>query len=373
MLDQRRTRDLIFALALLLSFSASCRDLTLPAPATARVANATAELSLGKAGEVVVLQEDVGGANYLQLHLVVHAPRPLRDARLSVETASGKEVDSLPLNGVVGVHEFWSKTIAGKNFRLSVLGSTDPSARVVVKEVYRDSKPAEVLSIVGPDNREKLADLDKNADKTLLAKARATGRLLFYRDGDGYVCTAFFIGGRQMMTNEHCLSESAGCLSGVVWFDYLAGESVPGESQRHCTRVIASSAEYDYAVFELDTAPPAGIEPVVFGRKPPKVGDALIVIEHPRGEVEQVSRKECKAHSAEVDGNGAKTDFQHECDTLNGSSGSGVFTTDFRIVGLHHLGFDTADPADQQYNRAVGITGLLAALKTRNIAVQTAP
>ena len=67
-------------------------------------------------------------------------------------------------------------------------------------------------------------------------------------------------------------------------------------------------------------------------------GEELFIIQHPAGETKQISMNECAVSRPVADGRAAATDFAHTCDTLGGSSGSPVFTTDGRLVGLHHYG-----------------------------------
>ncbi len=58
-----------------------------------------------------------------------------------------------------------------------------------------------------------------------------------------------------------------------------------------------------------------------------------------------------------------KTDFEHRCDTLGGSSGSPVLDrASLNVVGLHHLGFLEGDTP---VNRAVLIADVLAKIRTQ--------
>ena len=84
------------------------------------------------------------------------------------------------------------------------------------------------------------------------------------------------------------------------------------------------------------------------------------MVEHPAGEAKQVSRIDCKAIANPVAGRATRTDFTHNCDTLGGSSGSGLLDSQLMVVGLHHFGIGGDEP---KFNRAVRVEPIVAKLR----------
>ncbi len=74
----------------------------------------------------------------------------------------------------------------------------------------------------------------------------------------------------------------------------------------------------------------------------PKVGDEVIIIQHPYGDQKQIAL----SHNTVVFTDGKR--LQYLTDTAEGSSGSPVFNTEWQVVGLHHAGGWLHDPGTKQ-------------------------
>jgi hypothetical protein len=221
--------------------------------------------------------------------------------------------------------------------------------------------PTEKQSISGTRQLTPLAD----APFRIKGLGRPVARLRFMVPGQGQAtCTAFLVGARLMLTNEHCISTDEERDSALVDYDYdFAGSPTTGA---RVARIVATDPGLDYTLLELATEPPGGIGRTYFApatfqwNAPPRLHPRFLV-QHPSGEPRQVSMADCQL--AGVDRVGVKkddkSDFGHKCDTLGGSSGSPVMDwTTGLVVGLHHFGFLAGSP--DPVNQAVAFRRVLA-------------
>ena len=172
---------------------------------------------------------------------------------------------------------------------------------------------------------------------------RSVGRLDVLTDqGVGY-CTAFIVSDKYLLTNHHCVPGPEGLTIQSVQF--VAGYVETGV--REGTRTysvnavpVESSEALDYAVLEVFGNPSEdwGTLPLL----PMEIGAdthgglPLLIIGHPIRLALHISRKECRAALRNPVSAGK---LRHTCDTLQGNSGSPVFSEDLRaVIALHHAG-----------------------------------
>lgn len=179
---------------------------------------------------------------------------------------------------------------------------------------------------------------------------RAVGRLdVAFSRGVGY-CTAFLISDRYLMTNAHCLEGGQ-----VQSINFIAGYVESGiEDGTRTYNVgttpveISPSSDLDFAILQVFGNPAAEWGTLeLAAREIDETRDAgmpLMVLGHPVFQVAPVpvpqalyvSRKECRATDSKPL---AGKQMRHTCDTLNGNSGSPVFSDDSRqVIALHHAG-----------------------------------
>jgi hypothetical protein len=197
--------------------------------------------------------------------------------------------------------------------------------------------------------------------------SKSVARLRFILPGQGEAtCTAFAVGARLMLTNQHCIASPEAATSAVADFNYDVDGGQP--IRVRVEKIVANSATLDYTLIQLVGDPPAGAGRLFFASAVPAPPDLLpvFIIQHPSGLPKHVSIADC--HIAGLDKVGVaqnvKSDFGHFCDTLGGSSGSPVL--DWKtglIVGLHHYGFlaGMIDPV----NQAVYQSRILADIQTQ--------
>jgi hypothetical protein len=170
-------------------------------------------------------------------------------------------------------------------------------------------------------------------------------------------CTAFLVGARLLLTNQHCITNETELLSTLVDFNYDNTGSTP--SGVRLEKIAAQSRELDYALVRLSEDPPgAGRLHFAPSDEHDRDKQPLLIIQHPGGQPKHVSMKDCHISGLGLVGVDVsqRSDFGHACDTLGGSSGSPVIDWNTRlVVGLHHFGFlpGAKDPVNQAVMRTL--------------------
>ncbi|HKV77602.1 MAG TPA: serine protease [Candidatus Sulfotelmatobacter sp.] len=253
--------------------------------------------------------------------------------------------------------DFWSEEMTSP-IEVTVITPTPTAAlKLEIDRVAEATNPSAPASIVGEDDRVKF-DYGNGITAEMRQWSKSVARLRFVGDDGGeWLCTAFLVSPTLMLTNHHCVNSDTELRSALADFDYVVG--VPPSAPSTFSKLVLTNVALDYSLMRLSS--PSQYSPLLFGADP-KNNDTLVLIEHPAGEVKQVSILDCRVEGATLDGisqNG--TDFGHRCDTLGGSSGSPVLKAG-KIVGLHHLGVDPSGSI--LVNRAVKISLLLSDIKS---------
>jgi len=294
----------------------------------------------------------------LRLHFTIIEQPSEPSWHLEVASASGARQQLRP---DPDERDFWTAEIPGSSATVEMFttAATVP-VKLIIDRVAVGRTPITPQSIFGADQRE-LYRVQPDPIRTL---GRSVVRLQFVDDVKKkvFVCTGFLVfTSAHLLTNEHCINSDAEMKSALVDFDFDGG----GIATRtvKLSKFLMSDAALDFSLLQL--AEPA--DRAVLTLKPgvDTDGRPLLVIEHPGGEVKQVSFRDCAVKGPKRPGaSSAMTDFGHTCDTLGGSSGSPVFdTTGFTVVGLHHFGFFDGDP--NPVNQAVHIALVIEAIKKR--------
>jgi len=182
---------------------------------------------------------------------------------------------------------------------------------------------------------------------------RSVGRVVI-RSGSGSVLgygTGFLISPRLLITNNHVLADASEAANSTVQFDFV---EVDAGQQQSITEVnllpstfFATDVHLDYTVVAIE--PPSGGDtasqqrgwsPLVAPSGKLIVGEPVNVIQHPGGQLQQISIRENEI----VDVVG---DFLHyAADTLQGSSGALVANDQWQVGALHHAGVPKRDGDD---------------------------
>jgi V8-like Glu-specific endopeptidase len=257
--------------------------------------------------------------------------------------------------------EFWSDVIEGDFLKVEIVANDMPTGLTFkLGKLAFQTPMGAPFSISLPDDREPIFKYANTPPLNSLSQAVA--KLTFIVGANTAMCTGFLIDDERMLTNEHCINRQDACASAMAIFglELLETGGLRETTKYRCQKFIASDHELDVAIIRLDGKPGLVWGHMILNDRKIVGGEQTYMIQHPAGQPKQISRKDCSVTTAAADGNGANTDFGHKCDTLGGSSGSPVLGSDFTVVGLHHLGFDSTDGRWVGENRAVRMERLLA-------------
>jgi len=285
------------------------------------------------------------GASYVKLHF--SRITAARGGYLTVSKPDGTE----SYRYATPATDKWAMSISGDTARLRLHG-----ARVQVDRVARGYTPKEQTragqgrreeSVCGGDESADAACY-KSADPVAYTRSRAIARLLI---NGTELCTAWRVGPKnRLLTNNHCLSTTAGAFETEVWFNYqcasCGGHDAYQPTKVWGSKVLATDHVYDYTLFSVGNF--AGVRKfgyLVLDTARPVKGQELYIPQHPAGQPTRIagSRGEragtCAVASNSYTGYAARSDVSYYCDTEGGSSGSPVLSRRTnRVVAMHHFG-----------------------------------
>jgi endonuclease G, mitochondrial len=180
-------------------------------------------------------------------------------------------------------------------------------------------------------------------DRALLA-ARSVCRIVVEVAGKRESATGFLVGSGFLMTNWHVFKTAEAAVGARVCFGYrtkLNLDTDPGVSFFVTPeRGYRSNENLDVCVVAISPRSADGDVPLdrfgnlVLFSAPAKgnIGDAMTIIQHPRGEPRKIALRENRLEAYGDD------TVDYSSDTAPGSSGSPVFLDDFRVAALHRQG-----------------------------------
>jgi len=174
--------------------------------------------------------------------------------------------------------------------------------------------------------------------------APAVGLIVTVHDEWVSSCSVTLISPNRVITAGHCMADPAEeGFSSSVTFDYAVNCNghIPNNYDARFHKVtkvikfrnkVMNGAFFDYCVLELDVPPGGlGITPLDMRADLPAVGEEIFGVHHPNGAVKKVSVPH--PNFATV-AQSAASGIEVSLDVSGGSSGSGLFDTQGRIIGV---------------------------------------
>jgi lysyl endopeptidase len=300
------------------------------------------------------------GASFVKLHFDRMAMKP--GDYLTVANRAGTESYRYDRTGAAAE---WAMSVTGDTAVLEIhrgggpgpsgvrvdrvaRGFTAPEqARVPEDQLLAPDRTGREESVCGGDESAD-AVCYKSADPVAFMRSKAVARLLI---NGTELCTAWRVGAKnRMITNNHCLANSADAAATEVWFNYqctvCGGKDMFAPTKVRGDTVLATDHLYDFTLFTVANF--ASVEKfgyLTFDTARPQKGQELYVPQHPAGEPTKIAgalgknASTCVVTDNAYTGYGLNTDVAYLCDTAGGSSGSPVLSrATNKVVALHHFG-----------------------------------
>jgi lysyl endopeptidase len=206
---------------------------------------------------------------------------------------------------------------------------------------------------------------------------RSVGRYTFSSGGSGFLCTGQLLnrgsGDRAplLLTANHCLATDAEAATVVVYWKYESptcrtvnsgdnGSALPislAAASQSGASLVATYAPSDMTLLRLNQAPPAAADAFWSGWDRRNLAPSSgVAIHHPQGHEKRISIENDPLTISDYEpspGGNATTHlkvFDWDAGTTEGgSSGSGIWNADKRLVGTLHGGFAACGNSDADY------------------------
>lgn len=295
------------------------------------------------------------------------------DIRIVIRNRVNDVIDETPIGAFAADSVYWTRFLPGSYALVQVVGGANATAEGLgfrVGGIALTAKGATLLSQVDPLNPKDRPIAEFKSNAALMKAARSVAKLIFTKDFEVLSCTGFMVSPDVMVTNQHCISTATVCASAYATFGYerdAAGKLSAGEDFR-CKSLLDYDAGLDFAAIQLSGSPGdhARWGHLQWSEHPIALNDSLVLIQHPAGDPKRAAVQGCSVSTVDAVGKktGVNTDFGHRCDTMTGSSGSPTLDTSMKVLGLHHMGYETQDPSWASENRAVKAEQLRARISS---------
>jgi hypothetical protein len=278
------------------------------------------------------------------------AIRVLDKNRKSVWTYSSPENSELS--------QFWSYEIVGKKAVVELFSTHESNQIQLVIDKVAIIQASPIPLSTTPPGGNQMTYIKDEAIPERRNWAKAVVRVRFPSTDDEYEysCTGFLISPSLLMTNEHCARIEEEWRSADVDLDFDEPGTRP-TNINHFDALLMSDVPRDFAIFHLKV-PVTDRQPLQLDAAVPGLTNNLMVIQHPGGQIKQISLIDCRVVTPPSGYPSSEYDLVHLCDSQTGSSGSPVIDDGTKkVVALHHSGwneFQVPLPPDElQVNEAI--------------------
>lgn len=193
------------------------------------------------------------------------------------------------------------------------------------------------------------------------AKAADAVCRIVIRNPDGVIKgygTGFKISDTLIMTNNHVLRSERDALESIAEFGYEEGETKI-RITLNPEHTFITNADLDFTIVSCQADRIAHIKPIKLYLDPAiiSVNEQVNIIQHPRAR-----KKEIAIHDNNVIDLKDKV-IHYRTDTEPGSSGSPVMNNDWRLVALHHAGWN--DTPTSAINEGIRVSSIIRYLLNR--------
>lgn len=231
----------------------------------------------------------------------------------------------------------------------------DPETGLVAESAEQGSV------IVGAVNWQDVGLLDDNSQER--QNSRAVGYLSIPARGNR--CTAFIVAPDLVMTNEHCIPQASSAQGARLSMRREAGVPQSQWASFDCSTFVGNSRALDYALLRCSGRPGDTFGVVDLEARQTRTQESLYVVHQNCDYYSQPGCNPTKKISRGVVVR-VNSEIGHSADTLGGSSGAPVFTTDTHAVfALHHVGIGGNQNGRGSYNKAVPMRDILADVERR--------
>lgn len=145
-------------------------------------------------------------------------------------------------------------------------------------------------------------EIDVTCSSDAAAQSRATARMLFVQGGYSYACTGTLLNDAQasgipyFLSAEHCISTQTAASSLITYWSYRSASCNSLKLDPSVTQLnggatlLYSSLDTDTSFMRLNAPAPAAAVFAGWSASPPQIGQELIGIHHPRGDLQKISR-----------------------------------------------------------------------------------
>ena len=278
---------------------------------------------------------------------------------------SGNIIETLAFGDLDGRSQVWSMLAPGGSLSVRVRG-TEAAEKLSFRlsAIAFDFNAVAEKSLVGDVNGLTDVALYNGAlAEEVQRVSPSVAKLEYVRDGSKYTCSGFLVDSTKLVTNAHCVDSQAICDTAIAVFGYqkLSHGGISLGDQYRCGTFLGADTTIDAAAVVLTKRPDEADDtrkPLELAARPVALNEPLLLVQHPGGSPKMVSVEGCSASTLPTDGSDMQNaDFQHGCDTEQGSSGSPVVAADGSVVGLHKIGHGL-DPDSGRHNTAVDARAL---------------